>query len=81
MTCKLCEERAKQRQEQQPPKSPKLAACQECPALVRFHAQLPRTAPIGLLDRCGECGCFIRAKAALNFDCPLGKWSDDYAIR
>ncbi len=27
-------------------------------------------------DQCGKCGCFIKAKTALNPEvCPVGKWS------
>lgn len=57
--------------------SSRLAICQACPHLQRFHKGLPDGADIGLLDTCAECGCFIKAKTKLNTAfCPIGKWHE-----
>lgn len=53
----------------------RLFLCAHCDALQRFHAGAAAGADVGLLDRCGECGCFVRGKALLaGQSCPLGKW-------
>lgn len=52
----------------------RLEMCKHCDQLQRWHKGLPEAADIGLLDRCGACGCVLRAKATFEFDCPLGKW-------
>lgn len=52
----------------------RLGVCKRCDKLQRFHKGLPASADIGLLDRCGACGCVLRAKATFEFNCPLGKW-------
>lgn len=56
----------------------RLAECAVCPALLR-HRQDPKDDDVihgvGIFDRCGACGCFVRAKTLLvNQACPLGKW-------
>lgn len=53
----------------------RLQTCQSCSDIVRWHKGLPETAEVGLMDRCGACGCFLRAKAKFDFDCPKGKWT------
>ena len=53
----------------------RLFLCAGCADLQRFHAGVPPGADVGLLDRCGACGCFVRAKALLaGQSCPQGKW-------
>lgn len=33
------------------------------------------TCPLRDVDRCGECGCVLKAKAALkDSSCPIGNW-------
>lgn len=56
----------------------RLAQCRTCPELKRFQRGLPENADIGLLDRCGACGCLLRAKTAYAgeaFVCPKGLWT------
>lgn len=46
-------------------KQKRLEICQSCPSLKTFANQM----------QCGECGCFLKAKAGLNsMKCPLNKW-------
>ena len=46
----------------------RLEACKEC-------EHLPESADVGLMDRCSECGCFVRAKVLIGSEqCPMGKW-------
>lgn len=53
----------------------RLLLCASCDKLRRLHGGLPPGADVGLLDRCGECGCLVKAKAFLSGQrCPLGKW-------
>ena len=53
----------------------RLLLCASCGKLRRLHGGLPPGADVGLLDRCGECGCLVKAKAFLSGQrCPLGKW-------
>ena len=56
----------------------RLAECAVCPALLQ-HPQDPEDGDvihgIGFFDRCGICGCFVRAKTLLaDQSCPLDKW-------
>ena len=56
----------------------RLAECAVCPALLQ-HRQDPKDDDViqgvGIFDRCGACGCFVRAKTLLaDQACPLGKW-------
>lgn len=55
----------------------RLNHCATCPALIRHRQNSPESIVqgIGLFDRCGACGCFVRAKTLLvDQTCPLGKW-------
>jgi hypothetical protein len=46
-------------------KQRRLDTCKDCPSLKSLAGQM----------QCGECGCFLKAKAGLNsMKCPLGKW-------
>jgi hypothetical protein len=46
-------------------KTRRLSICDICPSLKRFAGQM----------QCGECGCFLKAKAGLNdMKCPLNQW-------
>lgn len=53
----------------------RLAVCKGCEHLTRAVKGLPESADVGLMDRCNECGCFVRAKVLIGSEqCPLGKW-------
>ena len=46
-------------------KQRRLDICNGCPSLKSLAGQM----------QCGECGCFLKAKAGLNsMKCPKGKW-------
>lgn len=52
----------------------RIEQCAECAQLLRWN-QLPTGAPVGKLDRCAQCKCFVKAKAAIHIaHCPLKKW-------
>ena len=55
----------------------RLRTCGNCDYLERYHRHLPKGADLSKLDRCGECGCFVKAKAKFageNFKCPKNFW-------
>lgn len=57
------------------PYAQRLGLCANCDALKRLHGGLPKGADVGLLDRCGECGCLVKVKAALGSQhCPRNLW-------
>jgi hypothetical protein len=46
-------------------KQRRLDTCKDCPSLKSLAGQM----------QCGECGCFLKAKAGLaNVRCPRGLW-------
>jgi len=52
-------------------KKERLKICRVCPS----HKGKILGVSIPCLERCGECGCFLRAKTELKFAvCPKGKW-------
>lgn len=55
----------------------RLKVCSNCDSLARYHKHLPKGADVSKLDRCSECGCFVKAKARFageNFKCPKSFW-------
>jgi len=50
----------------------RLEICKECPSYQEpkfFGIKIP------IFQRCGECGCFLKAKTKLRFvGCPKKKW-------
>ena len=53
-------------------KMSRLQICQTCP---QYRNKLLGIIPTTRFARCGVCGCFLNAKAALkDMKCPEGKW-------
>lgn len=53
----------------------RLSFCSECEELRHFRSDSPVSTKAGIMDRCGVCGCFVKAKALIPFEhCPLEKW-------
>ncbi|WP_239323657.1 hypothetical protein [Snodgrassella gandavensis] len=53
----------------------KQAICTTCAEINRWVAGTPPGAPVHILDRCSQCGCFIKPKAKIwGLHCPLDKW-------
>lgn len=53
----------------------RLNICAECPKVIRYSKGVPIGADIGLLDRCVDCGCYLRVKVKLSDEkCPNKEW-------
>ena len=53
----------------------KKAICAACPKINRWIKETATGEPLHYLDRCSECGCFIKLKARIwGQHCPLGNW-------
>ena len=53
-----------------------LALGREAPAILREERErICRSCPFREENRCRQCGCYIKTKAALlSSECPIGKW-------
>ncbi|MDK4545156.1 hypothetical protein QG083_05075 [Kingella kingae] len=53
----------------------RLNICKTCEHMMRAVAGIDHTADVGLMDKCNQCGCYVRAKVKLDdAHCPKGRW-------